>query len=130
MYNSKMTFNEATEYLNKYIFDSQYRHLRNSKFDYSSLEIVFQNSKSFDGPDFYPIVGDTIYIIEHFEFDSSFHTKGGSLSRIASSDDDKKFQNDEEGVYFGSMSAPISFQYYLDNLFSVASVSIMTKLIP
>ena len=57
--------NEGSIYLNKYISDSCINCPINGIFNYSLLSIIFERIVPFERPDFYSIVGDTIYVIEH-----------------------------------------------------------------
>ena len=118
--------NEGSVYLNKYISDSCINYPINGIFNYSLLSIIFERIVPFERPDFYSIVGDTIYAIEHFEIDSSKHNKNGSKKSIEESMDNSKFNKFLKGkkiedypvLYNGQIDAEPKIEYYKENLFN------------
>lgn len=116
---------EGRKYLKKYILGKEIFHPANASFDYGILFQIFKNIKSFNRPDFYSIVGNTLYLIEHFEIDSTKHTRKGSKNKIEEFNDEQKFQktleskeDDSAVVHYGQIKAEPKIQYYLESLFN------------
>ena len=84
---------------------------------------ICSNIKPFERPDFISLVGDTLYIIEHFEFDSSQRKKGSSTLRKEIFRDDKNVDeyfkdHNKDDSYVGALYYKTSPEMYLKNLFS------------
>ncbi len=118
------TSTEGVRYLEKYIFDNEITYPSNGSFDYSFLNHVFDSIQILDRPDFYSIVGNTIYIIEHFEIDSTKHNRKGSKQKIEEFKDELRFQqvaganNDNMSIYNGQINAEPKIEFYKENLFA------------
>lgn len=84
----------------------------------NKLFYVLKKIKKFERPDAYGIVGDTAYIIEHFEFDSYRNNKKGSQSKAELATKIKKANDesvDNEWHITGVIESISSFKNYVDN---------------
>ena len=84
---------------------------------------ISRHIKPYEKPDFISLVGDTLYLIEHFEFDASLRKKNSSTLREALADDNRKIDNffkehPNNEMYCGSLSFKANAEIYLNNLFS------------
>lgn len=87
MHNSK---NEIEQFIDKYLTNSSSsdtgknisRTTFLSEFEENEIFSFLQNRQSFEEPDGFSLIGNTVMIFEHFEFDASKNTKKGSNLRI------------------------------------------------
>lgn len=81
----------------------------------ANSQVVFD-----DAPDMYLVDNDTVYIIEHFEFDCFKRTKKGSAYRRREAIIDKEFDKiepSEEGITFHAViQEESSYKFFLDNI--------------
>lgn len=95
--------------------------------DFEKLFYMLFHSKHFDAPDRYYIDSNTIYIFEHFEIDSSKHTKKGSSSKVIEKAEDRKIekilQNYENETHkvSGQLIIQNSAKYYLNELLNLTN---------
>lgn len=118
---------EVNEYRKKYSSkETVLRFPENASFDYQDLIIKLQKSKIVDCPDMFFVdrKTSTIYIFEHFQIDSSKHTKKGSQEKAEAIIDKKKFEercslcneNNPEVEYLSVSGVETSVNYYFDSL--------------
>ena len=112
--------NEVFEYRTKYIKkDSDIFHLAKKRNFFKIIEYL-HDAKIFDRPDLFYVSGKTIYIFEHFEFDSSPVLKhGGSLNRLEEARDEKEFNKkclNNGDIICGQLHSKINSVSYIDNL--------------
>lgn len=94
MYNSK---NEIEQFIDKYLThpsssDTGKNISRTAfpeEFDENEIFSFLQNRQSFEEPDGFSLIGNTVMIFEHFEFDASKNTKKGSNLRMKLSENRK-----------------------------------------
>ena len=116
---------EAVSYFNKFMLNQKFSIPENGH-SYEKLLVAMEKIIPFEAPDFYSIVGNTIYIFEHFEFDSSPNTRKGSQNRIEINKDIKKFKEsfcnnpnaDGTEIYKGELIVKQSITNYMKNLAS------------
>lgn len=91
-------------------------------FNIKELVNSLLESNKFDAPDRYYIKEKDIFIFEHFQIDSSKHTKNGSSSQIAENNEEKEIQqyskNNKNKSFSlsGSLKIDNSAKYYMDTL--------------
>ena len=119
---------EVEEYVDKYFKGENINVLfpENGSFDYDDLCDKLSKSKIIDCPDMFFVDEETktIYIFEHFQIDSSKHTKKGSQSKAEVAVDNKKFEEraalcsptNPEVEYSSSLKIQSSIKYYFDSL--------------
>ena len=119
---------EVEEYVDKYFKGENINVLfpQNGSFDYDDLCDKLSKSTIIDCPDMFFVdeKTKTIYIFEHFQIDSSKHTKKGSQSKTEVAVDNKKFEKrvalcsptNPEVEYFSSLKIQSSIKYYFDSL--------------
>jgi hypothetical protein len=81
------------------------------------LEIMryFAGINQYDKPDAFSIIDETVFILEHFEFDSSSTGSNGSQQKREESKDDRLFQHiegTEDGITFRNI---LTANYSIDN---------------
>ena len=113
---------EGISYRIKYLTEGfDIRYLENNKKQLDVLSII-SKAIPFDRPDFYYVKDRTIYIIEHFEFDSSpMIEHGGSLNRLEESRDYNKYieSNPRAGeLHNGQIFPKSNSDDYVKNLLS------------
>ena len=71
---------EFSEFINKYLMDRDlvYSDLMSLNDVKNIIHIIFEG-KDYEHPDGYSTVDNELYMIEHFQFDSSVELKGSSL---------------------------------------------------
>lgn len=119
---------EVKEYFDKY-FNGEFTDVlcpKNGSFNYGCLFDKFLKSTIIDCPDMFFVdeKTKTIYIFEHFQIDSSKHTKKGSQSKAEIAVDNKKFEEkaalcsptNPEVEYSSSLKIQSSVKYYFDSL--------------
>jgi len=97
-------------------------------FDDTSWELFLKNLRNFEPPDGYSIIDDTLYIVEHFEFDSTEFSekktktkKKGSETRAEDSRIEREFHKaisaatTMEGLFKDSYNVCHSSQNYVAN---------------
>lgn len=91
-------------------------------FDNKVLVNALLKSNKFDAPDRYYIKGKDIFIFEHFQIDSSKHTRNGSTSQIAENKEEKEIQQYSQNnknksfTISGSLKLDNSAKYYMNTL--------------
>ena len=92
----------------------------NANMRYANLEEYLENRTNFERPDAYAKVGNSVCILEHFEFDSTKSTSKGSKSKIALNQIETAFKNvkpTEDGTVFHdhSFNTPHASKNYIAN---------------
>lgn len=106
--------------IKKYIINNRKKILDNSGF-YEIEEFIknVENIKKFERPDFYLKVGNTIYMLEHFEFDNSPVSKKGNYNKreraIIYKEAERKINKGEEEVHFRKSLKSTSYKAYCKN---------------
>lgn len=119
--------NEAVLYLSKFILDKPIYIPEKGTFDYQIIIEALEKIRRFDRPDFFAVVNEKVFLFEHFEIDSSPHSKKGSRNRIEiKKDDDKfsemfdKFEGENYGkIYNGQLDVRPGSAAYLEHLLSI-----------
>lgn len=120
----KDKYDEIDKYLSTNLTD-KYQVVGVGNAEFENLFNMLFNSKRFDAPDRYFIDSNTIYIFEHFEIDSSKHTKKGSSSKTIEKAEDRKIekilQNHKNETYkvSGQLMIENSAEYYLNELLNL-----------
>lgn len=106
---------ELEKVLNKYNFNNVECIV---ELDANKLSCVLKNIRKCERPDAYSVVGDTAYIIEHFEFDSYRNNKKGSQSKVELAAKINKANNESIDLQWhitGEIERISSFKNYVDN---------------
>jgi len=95
---------------------------RNGFIDSMSWDLLLKNLKNFEQPDGYSVVDNTLYVLEHFEFDSTKATKKkGSKTRIEDARIEREFDEiihasgATRGIVRGSYNISHSSESYIAN---------------